>query len=219
MNPNASLLAVSVLLIAALACNLGSAASTPAPDYGATITAQAVELEARTAEPSPTTGTTTATVSPTPTSTASASSVSPAPQTPSVPGATTSPKPSKTARPTPTATNTAQPTLSVPREPGNLAGTTTSCSLDNTGTDLIWTQVVMLTWQDSDTETAYRLYRNGTAYTTVISQDATSWPVSMKYPDRPAHDQEYDYFELEAYNSAGVSSRASTYMLHRDCHR
>jgi hypothetical protein len=215
VNAKAWLLPVSVLVIAGLACSLGAASPTAEPDYAATITAQAEELAARTPVPSPTGETSTATASPTDTPTISAANPAP----PSAPGATTSPKPSKTARPTSTATNTAQPTLSVPREPANLAGTTTSCTLDASASDLIWTQVVMLTWQDSDTETAYRLYRNGTPYTTVVTQDATSWPVSFRYPDDPAHDLEYDYFELEAYNSAGASSKASTYTYRRDCHR
>jgi hypothetical protein len=206
MNPRAVLAGSIVLLAAALACTLGSAAPTATPDLAATITAQAQALEARTGE--------TATI---PTGTIGAPTTAAAtatPQPPSAPQATKTRKPTKTASP---ATNTPVPTLSVPQMPANLAVAGTSCGhgLDAYGsTD--WKAVVTLSWEDSDTETAYRLYRNGTAYTTVILQDAVMWPVSVEYPYNASNAAEYDYFELEAYNSAGASPKASVYSYH--CH-
>ena len=79
MNRKVALSAICAVLITVLACNLGSSAPTVAPDYGATITAQAGELESQTAEPSATVENATATSGPTATSTAEASAQNPAP--------------------------------------------------------------------------------------------------------------------------------------------
>lgn len=208
MNPRTVLSGSILLLAATLACNLGAPARTAAPDLEATITAQAQALEARTLAPSVETA---AGTLDTPTTLAAN------PTQPSAPNATSSPKSTKTARPTPTVTNTPVPTLSVPQTPGNLTGSTV-CPQDatNVNGDYFWQVVVTLTWQDSDTETAYRLYRNGTAYTTVVVQDATSWPVYVEYRYNQNNAIEYEYFELEAYNSAGTSDKAEAYVFH--CH-
>jgi len=198
-----------ILLAGALACNVGSAAPAATPDLIGTITAQAVQLEGRTLAPSPAGEATTGTEEISPISPAS-----PAPQQPSAPTATRQPRATKTSSP---ATNTAVPTLSVPPMPGNLAIAGSTCAQGtNDKGDSIWKSVITLTWQDSDTETAYRLYRNGLPYTTVISQDAASWPVYVEYAIGPNNSAEYDYFELEAYNSAGTSPKAAVYSYR--CH-
>jgi hypothetical protein len=198
-----------ILVAGALACNVGSAAPAATPDLIGTITAQAGQLEGRTLAPSPTGEAATGTEETPPISPAS-----PAPQQPSAPTATRQPKATKTSSP---ATNTAVPTLSVPQMPGNLAIASSTCATGTTDKgDSIWKSVITLSWQDSDTETAYRLYRNGLPYTTVIWQDATSWPVYVEYAMGPNNSAEYDYFELEAYNSAGASPKAAVYSYR--CH-
>ena len=127
--------------------------------------------------------------------------------------ATELPKATKTPKPRSTATSTVQPTLSVPRAPGNLALSVRTCGPStNAQGESIWKQTVTLTWEDSDTETAYRLYRNGTAYTTVVEQDSASWPIYLEYVSNVNNGIQYDLFELEAYNSAGVSGKASVYV-------
>lgn len=206
MNLRAVLSGGIVLLAAALACTLGSTAPSATLDLAATITAQAQALEARAGEtPTSPTGTM---------GTPTTAAANPTPQQPSPPPPTKTPKPTKTAS---TATNTPVPTLSVPQMPANLAVGSTSCDKGtNTNGYAVWKTVVTLSWQDSDTESAYRLYRNGIAYTTVILQDATSWPVYVEYLIGPNNAAEYDYFELEAYNSAGTSPKASVYSYR--CH-
>jgi hypothetical protein len=118
--------------------------------------------------------------------------------------ATKPPKPTKTSGPTagPAATATEAP----PQAPGGFAQSRTcEGGYGSDGITPIWIEAVVLTWQDSNNETGYTLYKNNGALPT-LPANSTSYNITLRYPQGTGGAL-YDNFALEAFNDAGTSSR------------
>jgi len=179
------ILASGLLMLAIVACNLPSSQSSSQPDLAATITAQALLLQA-------------------PTSTSESQTQTPAAIGPQVSvsatvtplamsqAQTNTPKPTKTPKPTATFTP------SVISMPANLSGSRT-CANGLSGSTPIWKETYTLTWTDNNTtETGYQIYRNALLVAS-LAANSTHYSNTFQYDLRvvgPSH----DLFGVEAWN-------------------
>jgi len=266
MKTKRVLIALNILLVAVLACNLQSPVANSSLNLAATITVQAMTLAAPAGTPAPLgkasppqvsvtsvtncrTGPSTAydlvfTVNPGQSldlvgkdsadnywivknpvggtcwlwgqyamTTGDANSLPEYPP-PSVPTA----KFTKTPKPKPTATNTQAPSAGItiippiivllpPAAPTSFSGTR-SCSgaIASDGFTPIWVEAVTLTWKDNATnEAGYHMFKGG-AQISSIPANSTQFNITLRYPQGTGGAL-YDTFGVEAFNTAGASSR------------
>ncbi len=90
--------------------------------------------------------------------------------------------------------------------PSNVSASRT-CTAGTDGSTLIWVEGVTLTWNPSNAETGYQVFRNGVQ---IFSLPAGSidYYVQLRYA-RGASGPSFDTFGVQAFNSSDTSSRPS----------
>ncbi len=113
------------------------------------------------------------------------------------------------AYPAPSLRGTAGPGEPKPSEPGDLSASK-ACTAGVVGTTRVWVESVTLTWNASDEEIGYQIYRDGVLVASVPA-GATSYFIQFRY-DQAAGAPQFDAFGVQAFNDSKNSVRAMVNM-------